>query len=187
MKRKVAEAFGGIVEYYDEYMGETGHVQAQRKISKKISVEGKILDVATGTGVMIEGSVDGVGIDTSREMLLEAKRKNDGSEFIVADVEYIPFKDKAFTVAVSCLSFLWIPDQKSALEEMVRVSHKTYIVEEEGVPARKRVNIPKHLEAFFEEIERFEGKIDLNLDSIGKRMCEADIDGSHKFICWSVQ
>ena len=188
---KVMKAFGGVVEFYDEYMRETGHVQAQRKIVERLKdylEGGGVLDVATGTGVMIERIDRSVGIDVSREMVKEAKRKHNGKDFLVGDVGCLPFKDKAFDVAMSCLAYLWFPDRKQALEEMKRVSRKrVLVIEEEGVPARRRINIPEHLKAFFEEIERLEAPISIEeLDSKYARVAEADIDGSHKFVAWNV-
>ena len=57
-------------------MKETGHSQAQRKIAQFISenVSGEpVLDVATGTGLMLEPFCNGVGVG-------HIKRNGEGSE-----------------------------------------------------------------------------------------------------------
>jgi len=194
IKNEVAKAFDAVAEYYDRYMEETGHVQAQRKISRFLAKvnDGLTLDVGTGTGIMLEPFEDGVGIDISRKMIKIARQKNSHSEFMVADAHYLPFRDKAFKTAVSCLIFLWLDDPEEALREILRVSEKAYIVEEEGVPARKRVMIPEHLKSFFELIGKLEREVSVpELDAYRSslmygRTFEADIDGSHKFVVYEV-
>ena len=188
MKDKVAKAFTGIADFYDEYMEKTGHVAAQLKILDQIVpyVEPPVLNLATGTGLFAAGLM-AVGLDVSKQMIYRAKQKYGWTPLIVGDSKCLPFKDKAFNTVVSCLAFLWFPDPEKVLKEMVRVAEKVYIVEEEGTPARKRVEIPAHLKAFFEEVERLETPISIaELDEKYVRVAEADIDGSHKFVCWEV-
>jgi ubiquinone/menaquinone biosynthesis C-methylase UbiE len=189
VKPRIKKAFGAVVSFYGSYMEETGHVTAQRKIFNRLTVDGLVLDVATGTGIMIEGIDKTVGIDISMEMVREAKRKYPNKEFVVGDVEYLPFKSNTFDFVISCLAFSWFQDKRRALEEMLRVSMgKVFIVEEEGTPVRKRIEIPEHLALFFEEIERFEMPISAEeLDKFYYRVAEADIDGSHKFVAWAVK
>jgi demethylmenaquinone methyltransferase/2-methoxy-6-polyprenyl-1,4-benzoquinol methylase len=112
MKGEVMRVFSGVVEYYDEYMEETGHAQAQRRVASFIAErgDGMVLDVATGTGIMLEPFGEGVGVDLSPAMAREAKRKAPSREFIVADAHRLPFRDKAFEASVSCLAFLWFDD-----------------------------------------------------------------------------
>lgn len=192
LTKKIIQAFGGVSGYYDEYMKKTVHVEAQRKMAQFIAENkgaGLILDVATGTGVMLEPFGEGVGVDVSKEMLNQAKDKS-GKEFLVADVHHLPFRRNAFSTAMSCLAFLWFDDPERALSEMLRVAERLYIVEEEGTPARKRVEIPTRLKQFFHTIEKLEKEVHIEeLDAyrsslIYGRVFEADIDGSHKFVCW---
>lgn len=189
VKTRITKAFGAVVSIYAGYMEETGHVKAQRIISNQLNVDGLVLDVATGTGIMVEGFDKAVGIDISMEMVKEAKTKYPDREFVVGDVEYLPFKNNTFDVTISCLAFSWFQDRRRALEEMLRVSsEKVFVVEEEGTPVRKRIEIPEHLALFFEEIERFEMPISAEeLDKSYLRVAEADIDGSHKFVAWEVK
>lgn len=190
----VRTAFSSIVDYYDEYMAKTEHAKAQRKMARLIAQrvnDGLVLDVATGTGIMLEPFQDGIGLDISSEMVEVAKAKYN-KEFLVADVHYLPFRDKVFEATLSCLAFLWFENPEQALKEMVRVARKVYVIEEEGVPARKRIEIPPSLEIFFSDIERLEKEVYIeSLDTYQscpkhQRVGEVDIDGLHKFVCWEI-
>jgi ubiquinone/menaquinone biosynthesis C-methylase UbiE len=68
MKSLIAKAFGGIAQYYDRYMEETSHIPAQRRVAEFIAKNSKglVLDVAMGTGIMLEPFKDGVGVDISQ-------------------------------------------------------------------------------------------------------------------------
>jgi len=188
MKSRIARAYDAVAEFYDEYMGETGHIQAQRKIARQIRrmIDGTVLDVATGTGI-IARYLGAIGLDASSGMIRRARVRSGDGQFIVADAEYLPFRDGSFDAVTSCLAFLWFPDQKGALKEMLRVGKKVFIIEEEGTPARRRINIPEHLRPFFKEIEELETPVSIKeLDGVGRRVGEADIDGSHKFVAWVI-
>jgi len=184
---KIMRAFDGVAEHYDQYMEDTEHAEAQREIARFIARNntGRVLDVASGTGIMLEPFEDGVGIDISPSLTEEARRKDGSKDFIVADAHNLPFKDGAFEVAVSCLTFPWMDNFEVVMEEMYRVAERVYIIEEEGTPSRKRIEIPSHLKGFFEEIERLEETVPIGfLDQNCQRVVQADIDGSHKFVCW---
>jgi len=184
---KIMRAFDGVAGHYDQYMEDTEHAEAQREIAEFIARNstGKVLDVASGTGIMLEPFEDGVGIDISPSLTREAKRKDDSKDFIVADAHHLPFKDGTFEVAVSCLAFPWVDDFEVVMEEMCRVAERVYIIEEEGTPSRKHIEIPPHLKGFFEEIERLEETVPIRfLNRHYRRMFQVDIDGSHEFVCW---
>lgn len=93
-----------------------------------------ILDVATGTGRLpllmarlarFKGQV--IGSDASRRMLAVARRKVAAQRFegyirlLRHDALALPFADESFDV-VTCLEALeFLPDQRAALAEMIRV------------------------------------------------------------------
>ncbi|MGC8836901.1 MAG: class I SAM-dependent methyltransferase [Anaerolineae bacterium] len=91
-----------------------------------------ILDVATGTGRLVEAlfrrpEFDGVivGLDLSRGMLTEAQRKlapfAERSLWVWADARELPFDSDVFDV-VACLEALeFMPDPAQVVREMVRV------------------------------------------------------------------
>ncbi len=92
-----------------------------------------ILDVACGTGkalrAMAATSDRGrlAGVDLSDKMIEEAVAKADGIpnlEFQVADANQLPFDDETFDHVTVMNAFHHFPDQRKAVQEMVRVLKK---------------------------------------------------------------
>ena len=189
--QRIAMAFESIADYYDEYMDDTGHSHAQIKMVQLLRDElrGRVLDVATGTGIIANNvEAETVGIDISKEMIKIAKRG--GREFLVADAEHLPFSDNSFDVVTCCLGMLWL-DKPKVLREMGRVGKKVILIEEEGVPARARITPPEHLKPFFHWIEKLETSFTIEdaeriLGSEAKKRGDINIDGSHRFIAWAI-
>lgn len=112
------------------------HVHLAQPIMAKMHphTDPLVLDVATGTGRLplalcqharFEGQV--IGLDLSRKMLAQAAQKltenhfEDYVTFVWADGLRLPFSDDNFDL-VSCLEALeFMPDQRAALAEWVRV------------------------------------------------------------------
>jgi ubiquinone/menaquinone biosynthesis C-methylase UbiE len=95
-------------------------------------VEGRVLDVACGTGTnfsYLPGSVDLVGIDISDDMLAYAESElerldGDGTLFQM-DAASLEFEDDRFDFVISALSTCTFPDRIAALREMERVCSPT--------------------------------------------------------------
>lgn len=90
--------------------------------------EGRVLDVACGTGTNFEylpESVDLVGIDISPEMLEKARDRLDrlaiDGTLREMDAQNLAFDDDSFDTVISSLSTCTFPDPVAALEEMDRV------------------------------------------------------------------
>jgi ubiquinone/menaquinone biosynthesis C-methylase UbiE len=91
-------------------------------------VEGKVLDVACGTGTnfrYLPETVDIVGIDISPEMLANAEEQltdlgRDGT-LREMDAQNLAFPDDSFDAVISALSTCTFPDPVTALREMDRV------------------------------------------------------------------
>jgi ubiquinone/menaquinone biosynthesis C-methylase UbiE len=89
-------------------------------------VSGCILDVACGTGTLLkkahQSGLKCIGIDTSRGMLLETKKKVPAAEVVQANFYALPFVDNQFdyVVETNAVSGTDI-DAKSVLSEMLRV------------------------------------------------------------------
>lgn len=93
----------------------------------------KVLDVATGTGIVgievarkVGESGVVLGIDVSRPMLRQAVRKTKALglhnfDFILADAHNLPLLPKYFDVATSCFTFAFISNPQKAANEMARV------------------------------------------------------------------
>lgn len=91
-------------------------------------VEGRVLDVACGTGTnfrYLPADVDLVGIDVSPAMLAEAETTLDSlgrdGTLREMDAANLAFPDDSFDAVVSALSTCTFPDPVAALEEMARV------------------------------------------------------------------
>lgn len=91
-------------------------------------VEGKVLDVACGTGTnfrYLPETVELVGIDISPEMLTKAEETlaglgKDGT-LREMDAQNLAFPDDSFDAVISALSTCTFPDPVTALQEMERV------------------------------------------------------------------
>ena len=91
-------------------------------------VEGRVLDVACGTGTnfrYLPDTVELVGIDISPEMLANASDQLDGlavdGTLQEMDAQDLEFPDDSFETVISSLSTCTFPDPVAALREMERV------------------------------------------------------------------
>jgi len=89
-------------------------------------VSGQILDVACGTGVLLESAdrsgVKCLGVDTSRGMLLEAKKKVPAADLAQASFYALPFENDQFDYVVETNAVSGADIQPgSVLKEMLRV------------------------------------------------------------------
>ena len=196
MKNRIKESFDIIAESYDKYMKQIKHYQAEEKIAISLmgKIKGRVLDVACGTGTIIN-FFDGVGIDISENMVASAKMKNFGIEFLVGDAGNLPFRNSIFDVTICCLALAWFADQRKSLEEMIRVcSKEIIIVEEDDMPAKgigKNFDYLKLKEAFI-ALKRYKRKIGIEkIEKILNRSSLVEsvvtIIGEHKLIAWSIK
>ena len=121
------KTYNRLSPYYDSFMkfffpiGEKGREMIVKKLSS-----GSILDVACGTGTLLEmANKKGLkcyGIDLSKGMLAQAKRKVPEAEFSPASYYEIPYPKECFdyVVATNALSGGHI-DAPKVLGEMLRV------------------------------------------------------------------
>lgn len=84
-----------------------------------------LLDIATGTGVLIEKAsalgITATGLDFSSEMLSIARHLQPDATFVQGDAESLPFDDESFDAAVMCFGILHLAHPERALREMYRV------------------------------------------------------------------
>ncbi|GAA0521102.1 Methyltransferase domain-containing protein [Halorubrum aquaticum] len=91
-------------------------------------VEGKVLDIACGTGTnfrYLPETVELVGIDISPEMLANAETQltdlgREGT-LLEMDAQNLAFPDDSFDAVISALSTCTFPDPVAVLQEMDRV------------------------------------------------------------------
>jgi ubiquinone/menaquinone biosynthesis C-methylase UbiE len=91
----------------------------------------RVLDVATGTGIVAVEAVKKVGnngkvvgIDISTGPLAIARRtagKTSNLQFLEMDAEDLKFPDRSFDVVLSEFALMFFPDSQKALREMKRV------------------------------------------------------------------
>ena len=90
--------------------------------------ESSILDVGCGTGLLFEYLSDkvkiSVGVDISKNILMEAKRKLKGEDvfLIRADADYLPFPNEIFDVVFAITLLQNMPSPSMTLREMRRVA-----------------------------------------------------------------
>ena len=146
------KTYNRLSRYYDKFMkyffpiGEIG-----RKMIVEKLISGSVLDVACGTGTLLEmAKKKGLicyGIDLSEGMLAQAKGKIPDAEVRQASYYEIPYPEESFdyVVATNALSGDFI-DARKVLLEMIRVCRSggwIYIAEwpkaPENTPAERLV------------------------------------------------
>lgn len=123
---------GNVFDMMGQYWAEIAdESQTQRQIQflkRQLNQEGCVLDVACGTGrhtiALCKAGVDMIGIDVSLNLLRIAKTRG-ASVLVRCDMRFLPFKDGAFTAAVSMdHSFGYLPtenEDEESLSELKRV------------------------------------------------------------------
>lgn len=85
----------------------------------------KLLDVDCGSGyfskLAVDKGIDVTGLDAAPELLDEAKKRVPTANFLVGEMEEMPFKEKSFGVVCGFNSFQFAADTKNALLEAKRV------------------------------------------------------------------
>lgn len=88
----------------------------------------RLLDVATGTGLLARGAARIVGktgrvigVDPSHGMLQEAKKALPSSPLVRGRGEALPFRDAAFDMVSMCFALRHVPDLDAAFHEYCRV------------------------------------------------------------------
>src|SRR4051812_8114195 len=85
----------------------------------------RVLDACCGTGDLAIGArargADVVGVDFSQEMLVRARRKDAGIEWVQADVLHLPFEDASFDAVTVGFGVRNVDDLEAGLRELRRV------------------------------------------------------------------
>lgn len=96
--------------------------------SLKISEGVSVLDVATGTGILIPWLMDAVGpggklaaLDFAPEMIARVREKFEHIESMVADVQNLPIENEVFDEVICNSAFPHFSDKPLAMAEMARV------------------------------------------------------------------
>jgi demethylmenaquinone methyltransferase/2-methoxy-6-polyprenyl-1,4-benzoquinol methylase len=132
-RRQHAQAlFAPLGPTYDRYAALLSFGQDPRwrrfLVSRTRAGEGDtVLDVATGTGAVAAELIrrtgcSVVGLDQSREMLAEARRRLPPSvELVEGDADHLPFPDGSFAALTFTYLMRYVDDPAATLRELARV------------------------------------------------------------------
>lgn len=122
------QAYWGITKHY-------GGLKATRELIELCRIgEGKrVLDAGCGVGatacyIAKKYGCRVIGVDISERMIDVSRKRarkegvEDNVEFIVADVQSLPFKDTTFDAVISESVLVFVKDKRKALSEYVRVT-----------------------------------------------------------------
>jgi demethylmenaquinone methyltransferase/2-methoxy-6-polyprenyl-1,4-benzoquinol methylase len=134
---EVRHMFDRIVPRYDlvnRIMTGGRDVAWRRMVAKQVvaveAVQGKVLDVATGTGdlalaIRKAGAKRVIGLDFSAQMIRAAvkklDRRDDAVSFVVGDGMRLPFADGTFDACTISFGLRNMSDYESGIREMTRI------------------------------------------------------------------
>ncbi|MBM3132150.1 MAG: methyltransferase domain-containing protein [Chloroflexi bacterium] len=131
-QKTVQQHFGKKAQAYSG----SSLLQSQKNLQAVLHMAGilvrdRVLDVATGTGILagamcaVAGEV--VATDFTREMLLQAREslsEVDNITFVLADADRLPFEDGSFDVVACRMSVHHFASPRVAFREMARVCRR---------------------------------------------------------------
>jgi demethylmenaquinone methyltransferase/2-methoxy-6-polyprenyl-1,4-benzoquinol methylase len=132
-QRYVGALFDGCARYYNQVgrMLDLGSGPAYRKWAVRragLRPGMRLLDVATGTGLLARGAARIVGtsgrvigLDPSRGMLAEAQKGLPSVPLVQGRGEALPFRDATFDMLTMCFALRHVPDLDVAFREYSRV------------------------------------------------------------------
>lgn len=126
---------GSVPEKYDSLLGpflfEFAAKDLVQRLNGRIPDEGKLLEIAAGTGVSTEHirnalppSIEIVATDLQDAMLDIARKKRGNLQNVTyqqADALDLPFDDAVFDAVVAQFGIMFFPDKEKGMQEMVRV------------------------------------------------------------------
>jgi ubiquinone/menaquinone biosynthesis C-methylase UbiE len=121
-----AEAYDSWAPYYDEPGNQMIEIEEPcvREILDGLPV-GVALDAACGTGrhsaYLASLGHRVIGVETSPQMLAQARERVPGAEFYEADLHNIPLDDDSVDLVVCGLALMHVPDLARAMAEFTRV------------------------------------------------------------------
>lgn len=154
-KKKISKLFNEFAPEYKDHEKETNHIDAQRKVlstifqelyKKRADKEIKILDIATGPGIVpsIISEIDAIAkinkiiaIDFSKSMIEQARKElsnliaNNNCQLKVCDIEASfetvrsEINEDDFDVIIFSFVFAWLSDRERALQNVDKLMKKS--------------------------------------------------------------
>ena len=132
-KEEVKSIYSKYSSVYDKVFGHFFSPRIRMAIDRSLIAEGdKVVEVGVGTGISLTSyphQCKIVGIDLTRKMLDQARRKKDRHkldhvELFEMDAENMTFDDDTFDHAVAAFVITVVPNPEKMVSEMKRVTKK---------------------------------------------------------------
>lgn len=131
MTEELRQFFNEKARIWDQLM-EPETRERLAEIIKELAIKpgSRVLDVGTGTGVLLPFLVETVGptgsivaLDIAEEMLARARAKNGDRniEYVLGDITSTPFQEGTFDEIICNNTFPHLRDKPGALREMARI------------------------------------------------------------------
>jgi ubiquinone/menaquinone biosynthesis C-methylase UbiE len=128
-QEKIQEHYDTVAEtyddHYDKYRGRKYHNHISSYLISALPENANLLDIGCGTGLFIEkytrNGGTAVGLDISRRMLFQAKKRCASSAFTLGSGDRLPFRDDSFDAVSSLLVFSYVRNPQEMLNETYRV------------------------------------------------------------------
>jgi ubiquinone/menaquinone biosynthesis C-methylase UbiE len=148
MKNQILQYYDNLAIEYDKNRfgnsyGEYINIQENRIIKKYLKTNDKNLDIACGTGRLLNYA--NYGIDISPKMVAIAKQKHPYKNIVVGDIEELNYENSFFRNAYSFHLFMHLE-----LHQLKKIFKKvSEIVEKDGlfildIPSKKRRKLTKY-------------------------------------------
>jgi len=129
-KRRMMQRYDLTVGLYDRLYSEEQEAKFKAALSEvQLNCSDFVLDAGCGTGLLFEHITDKpdaiVGLDISKKALLLGKDragKFGNVHFVQADVDYLPFKDRCFSVVFVFTVFQNLPSPQETLKEIKKTA-----------------------------------------------------------------
>jgi len=112
-----------FIGFCDSEFGKRVMKKEARYICNELKDCKAILDIGCGIGSFEQNlpSLDIIGLDSSKEMLEEAKKRSDKA-FVLGNAEHLKFNDSMFDAVFAVTTLEFIDNYQKAIREMARVT-----------------------------------------------------------------